>query len=123
MKRAVPPPRPVPGMSAAVVANGMVYVAGQVAFGPDGELVGEGDCEAQSRQCFANVEQILASVGCGLADVVSLTTYLANAGDSGAFVAVRGELFPTDPPATTTVVAALLGPSFLVEVQAIAAVP
>jgi enamine deaminase RidA (YjgF/YER057c/UK114 family) len=110
-------------MSAAVVANGTVWVAGQVAFGPDGKVVGEGDCAAQTRQCLANIEQILAQAGCGLGDIVSLTAYLANADDSGAFVGVRGEVFAVDPPATTTVVAALLGPSFLVELQAIAVVP
>jgi enamine deaminase RidA (YjgF/YER057c/UK114 family) len=110
-------------MSAAVVANGTVYVAGQVAFGADGQVVGEGDCAAQTRQCLANIERILGQVGCGLADIVSLTSYLARAEDAAAFVGVRGEVFPVDPPATTTVVAALLGPTLLVEMQAIAVVP
>jgi hypothetical protein len=32
-------------------------------------------------------------------------------------------VFPVDPPATTTVVAALLSPLFLVEVQVLALVP
>jgi 2-iminobutanoate/2-iminopropanoate deaminase len=122
-RRFIPPPRPVPGMSAAVVANGVAYVAGQVAFGPDGSLVGEGDCAVQARQCFANVEQILVEVGCGMSDIVSLTTYLSNAEDSEVFVDVRGEVFPVEPPATTTVVAVLLSSTFLIEIQAIAVVP
>jgi enamine deaminase RidA (YjgF/YER057c/UK114 family) len=86
-------------------------------------VVGVGDFEAQTRQCFANVAQILAEVGCGLGDIVSLTAYLADASHTAAYAAVRGELFAVDPPATTTVVAALLVPELLVEVQVIAVVP
>jgi len=109
-----------PGMSAAVCAGGAIYVAGQVATDPDGGLVGEGDCEAQARQCFRNVERILAQAGADLADIVQLTAYLANPADARAYLSVRSEVFPNDPPATTTVVASLLDPRFLIEVQAIA---
>lgn len=116
----LPPSRPVPGMSAAVAVNDVVYLAGQVAYGADGEVVGEGDCAAQTRQCFANISSILRKLGCEGAQLVSVTTFLANASDTAAFAAVRGELFPTDPPATTTVVAAMLDPRLLVEVQAVA---
>jgi enamine deaminase RidA (YjgF/YER057c/UK114 family) len=121
-KRTVPLTPPAPGMSAAVQAGGAIYVAGQVALGPDG-LVGDGDCEAQARQCFGNVDAVLGELGVGLADVVSLTAYLADPADAPAYLAVRRELFAVDPPATTTVIAALLDPRFLVEVQVVAAVP
>ena len=117
--RRVPVPGDAPGMSAAVRADGRIYVSGQVALGPDG-LVGEGDCAAQARQCFANLEAVLGELGAGLADVVSLTAYLADRADALAYLAVRREVFPVDPPATTTVVAALLDPRLLVEVQAVA---
>jgi 2-iminobutanoate/2-iminopropanoate deaminase len=121
-KRAVPMSPPGPGMSAAVVADGTVFVSGQVAMGPDGAVSG-GDCTAQARQCFGNIERILGEVGCTLGDVVSVTAYLAHASDARAYLAVRAEVFVADPPATTTVVAALLDPRFLVEVQAVAVVP
>jgi enamine deaminase RidA (YjgF/YER057c/UK114 family) len=54
---------------------------------------------------------------------VSLTAYLADHSVAPSYFAVRRELFPVDPPATTTIVAQLSNPDYLVEVQAIAVVP
>src|SRR5438045_4173988 len=105
-------------MSAAVRAGNVIAVAGQVALDEHGTLVGEGDCGQQARQCFRNVERVLAAAGATLADVVQLTGYLTDPADAGAYLAVRAEVFAVDPPATTTVVAELLSPRFLVEVQA-----
>ena len=122
-RKVVPPGRPVPGMSAAVQAAGLIYVAGQVATDADGAVVGEGDYRAQAIQCFKNVEQILAEMGARLTDVIQVTGYLADAAYASEYLAVRGEVFPVDPPATTTVVAALLLPKLLVEVQVVAALP
>ncbi len=122
-KNVVPMQRPGPGMSAAVQAGGAIYVSGQVALDPERGLVGEGDYEAQTRQCFRNVETILARLGAGLGDIVSVTAYLADPSGSEAYLAVRSETFPEDPPATTTVVAPSTHSGFLVEVQVIAATP
>ncbi len=122
-KWTVRPEQPIPGLSAAAVANGTVYVTGQVAFGPDGQLVGRGDAEAQSRQCFSNIARIISQAGCGMEDIVSLTAYLADHAVGASYFAVRRELFPVDPPATTTIVAQLSNPDYLVEIQAIAVVP
>ena len=119
-KRVVPLAHPGAGMSAAVQVGTTIAVAGQVAIDETGTLVGQGDCAAQARQCYANVARILAELGAGLADIIAVTGYLANAADAQAYLAVRRETFPADPPATTTVVAALLDPRFLVEVQVLA---
>ena len=110
-------------MSAATVANGFVFVSGQVGIDTSGTLVGEGDCAAQTLQVFANIERILGQAGAGLVDIVQLTTFLADRADAGAYLGARRALFPADPPATTTVIAPLLDARFLVEVQAIAALP
>jgi enamine deaminase RidA (YjgF/YER057c/UK114 family) len=112
-----------PGMSAAVRVGATVAVSGQVALDENGALVGEDDCAEQARQCFRNIERALAGVGATLADVVQATGYLADVADAPKYLAVRQATFPVDPPATTTVVAALLSPSFLVEVQVLAVVP
>ena len=112
-----------PGMSAGVRFGNTIALSGQVAMDETGTLVGEGDCEAQARQCFRNIARVLAGFGATLADVVQATGYLASAADAPKYLAVRQETFPVDPPATTTVVAALLSPLFLVEVQVLAVVP
>jgi enamine deaminase RidA (YjgF/YER057c/UK114 family) len=119
-KRTVPIAGGGPGMSAAVAFGELAFVSGQVALNEHGALVGEGDCAEQARQCFRNIEQILREFGVGLAEILQLTAYLRRAEDAGAYLAVREVVFPENPPATTTVVAAPFDPRFLVEVQVVA---
>ena len=110
------------GMSAAVRFGACIAVSGQVAMTETGELVGKDDFDAQIEQCFANLASVLSQAGGSLADVVSLTTYLSSREYARAFLAARGRHFPVNPPATTTVIAQMLHPDFLVEIQALAAV-
>jgi len=112
-----------PGMSQGVMANGFVFLAGQVAIDENGKLVGDGDVGAQTEQCFKNMERILAEVGATLADIVEMTCFLAKADYAGTFLGIRSQKFANDPPATTSVVAALLDPRLLVELKAVALVP
>jgi enamine deaminase RidA (YjgF/YER057c/UK114 family) len=110
------------GMSAAVRFGDCIAVSGQVAMDEAGQLVGKDDFAAQAEQCFANLARVLEQAGGRLVDVVSLTTYLAAREHAPAFLAARARHFPTDPPATTTVIAQLLHPDFLIEIQALAAI-
>jgi enamine deaminase RidA (YjgF/YER057c/UK114 family) len=114
--------KPGASMSAGVRCGDTIYVSGQVAIDEAGALVGEGDIQAQAEQCFANIARILGEAGVGMADVVSLTTYLTAVENAGAFLKLRAQTFPERPPATTTVIAQLLHPSFLIEIQAVAVV-
>ena len=70
------------GYSPATRAGNLVFVSGQVGVDADGNLVGEGDCGAQSRQCFANVEAALAAAGATMSDVTKITAFLINAGSN-----------------------------------------
>jgi enamine deaminase RidA (YjgF/YER057c/UK114 family) len=110
------------GMSAAVRFGDCIAVSGQVAMDEAGQLVGKDDFAAQAEQCFTNLARVLEQAGGRLVDVVSLTTYLAAREHAPAFLAARARHFPTDPPATTTVIAQLLHPDFLIEIQALAAI-
>jgi len=117
------PPGTPPFMSQAVKVDRLVFVSGQVAVGPDGKVVGEGDIGAQARQCFRNIEAVLAEVGAGLGDIVKLTAFVASQDLAAGYLAVRQELFTTDPPASTTVVAPTIVPGLLVEIECVALVP
>jgi 2-iminobutanoate/2-iminopropanoate deaminase len=98
-----------------------IYVSGQIAYDPDGKLVGEGDMKAQTRQVFENIQRVLESAGSGLEDIVKITTYIADGSKFMDMLAVRSEIFGNDPPASTAVVvAALAFPALLIEVEAIA---
>ncbi|WP_236792351.1 RidA family protein [Amycolatopsis sp. GM8] len=109
------------GMSGAVRAGDLVFLAGQIANDEDGNVV-PGDIEAQATQCFRNVERELKAFGATLEDLVEVTAFVAHPFDLDAYVRVRtGEFSPEHPPATTTVVATLGSPIWLVEVKAVAA--
>ncbi|GAA1827314.1 RidA family protein [Pseudonocardia ailaonensis] len=109
------------GMSGAVRAGDLVFLAGQVATDENGD-VALGDVEAQATQCFRNIERELAHFGATLHDLVEVTAFCAHPFDLDAYVRVRTREFsPENPPATTTVVATLGSPNWLVEVKAVAA--
>jgi 2-iminobutanoate/2-iminopropanoate deaminase len=112
----VPPPKGP--YSPAVRAGDFVYASGQVPRDPvTGELAGN-DVATQTKQTLSNLQRVLEQAGASLADVVSVTIYLARADDWGAMNAVYTEFFRTPYPSRTTVGAELRG--ILVEISAVA---
>lgn len=98
-----------------------VYVSGQVAFDPDGDIVGGADMEAQARQVFANIRTILEMAGATMNDVVKITAFLTDLDRYAGYSAARAEAFPDRVPASTAVATpALVFPGLLVEVEAVA---
>ena len=117
------PGGPPPSISQGIRVGDTVYVSGQVAFDGNGEIVGVGDAAAQAEQCFKNLAAVLEAAGASLADVIKLTNYFTSADYFPAYREVKQRLFPKDPPASTgVVVAALLHPDFMMEVEAVAIV-
>lgn len=115
-----PPGMRFAGMSQAVRCGPLIMVSGQVAL-RDGAVIGLGDAEAQARQCFANIEAALAEAGASLANVVNLRCYLVGHDSYAGYAAVKGELFQATPPCSSVViVAGLLLPDLLMEVEAVA---
>jgi 2-iminobutanoate/2-iminopropanoate deaminase len=101
-----------------VRAGGLVFVSGQTPRDPaTGEIVGV-TVAAQSRQTLNNVRRVLAAAGATLADVVSVTVYLADVADWDEFNTVYRSYFREPYPTRTAVGAALRG--ILVEVSAVA---
>ena len=113
-------PRPTYPYSPGAAAQGWIFTAGQVAWNDKGELVGIGDVRAQTRQVLRNIASILAEAGGGMGDVLKCNVYLADIRGFQAMNEVFAEAFPTDPPARTTVQAALAEAEMLVEIEAIA---
>lgn len=100
-----------------------VYVAGQVAFGHDGEIVGGNDMEAQSEQVFANIRDILQLAGASLDDVMKLTVFMVDPSQYDGYGRARSRAFPKNRPASTLIpVEKLIRPGLLVEVEAYAIV-
>lgn len=120
IRRFDPPGMRFAGMSQAVRVGDWITVSGQVAL-KDGQVVGIGDAAAQARQCFANIETVLAEAGASLGDVVSLRCFLVEKSAYEGYAEVKSMLFKDKSPASTTVIiSALLIPALLMEVEAVA---
>jgi enamine deaminase RidA (YjgF/YER057c/UK114 family) len=101
-----------------------VYIAGQVAFDSSGKVVGEGDFKAQAVQVYGNLRKALASVGASFADVVKTTTLITDVKNVPALREIRTSyLDPKHPPANTLIVAGLVRPELLLEIEAVAVIP
>jgi 2-iminobutanoate/2-iminopropanoate deaminase len=113
-----------PGYSHAVrvMAGELLFISGQVAWDDAGEIVGLDDPGAQARQVFHNLQTILRSLGADLSDITKLTVYVTSFDWFEELAAIRGELFPQEPPASSLIqVAGLVLPELLIEVEAVAA--
>jgi reactive intermediate/imine deaminase len=98
-----------------------IYVSGQVAYSTAGQLVGEGDMRAQTRQVFDNIKAVLAAAGAGIEDIIKINTYITDQSKFMDMLEVRKEIFGASLPASTAVVVAGLAfPGLLIEVEAIA---
>ena len=102
-----------------------VQFTGQVAWDASERIVGVGDVERQTRQCFANITLVLDAVGGQLTDLVSITTYYTERAQLPLIQKVRAEYLDfDDPPVSTSVMVAGLGhEDFLVELTPVAIVP
>ena len=88
-----------------------------------GELVGEGDIVAQTRQIFENIKQILQAANASITDIIQTTDYITTTEGYKETAQVRREYFGDNFPASTgVIVAGLLRPKALIEISAIAIV-
>jgi 2-iminobutanoate/2-iminopropanoate deaminase len=109
--------------SQAIVANGMVFTAGQIPLDPATmQLVGDDDVAAQTERVMENLAAILESARSSLQSVVKTTVYLKDMDDFAAMNEVYGRHFGDHRPARSTVQAAKLPKDVRVEIDAIAIV-
>lgn len=118
----IPPgsPPPLAPYSPGSRAGNLIYVAGTLAIGSDGKVVGIGDARAQTRHILETVRRVIETGGGTLRNVASVQIFLASLSDYAAMNEVYREFFPQDPPARFTIRADLVKPEFLVEIAAIA---
>ena len=105
------------GYSRVVVAGGWILTAGCTAT-VDGAVVHAGDAAAQARVAFGIALDSVARAGGAVEHVVRTRMYVVDADDADAVIRVHGEIFGgIRPAATVVVVARLLHPDHLVEVE------
>jgi|FLYN01.1.fsa_nt_gi 2-iminobutanoate/2-iminopropanoate deaminase len=105
--------------SQAIVANGFVFAAGQVAYLPGTRTLAEGGIQGQTRQALNNIKAVLEAAGTSMDKVVKTTVFLSDINNFAAMNEVYATFFGDTPPARSTVQVVLpLGA--LIEIEAIA---
>lgn len=108
----------------AVVANGVVYLRGQIGQDLDSrESVGIGNVEAQAEKAMANIDLLLKEAGSRLEDIVKVTVYITDPRYREPVYRTMGRwLKGVFPVSTGIVVSALARPEWLVEIDATAVI-
>jgi 2-iminobutanoate/2-iminopropanoate deaminase len=113
-------PAAVGPYSQGIIANGMIFTAGQVALVPGTGALAAGGIREQTRQVLENLTAVLAAGGSSLERVVKTTVFLQDLGDFAAMNEVYSTYFTGTRPARSTVQVARLPLGALVEIEVIA---
>lgn len=86
------PPR---GFNHGILVDGgdLLFLAGQDATGPDGEIVASGDLVGQFEQVMANLAAVTEAAGGTSEDLVKLNIYVADRDEYVANLEPLGEVF------------------------------
>jgi 2-iminobutanoate/2-iminopropanoate deaminase len=103
----------------AIVAGGLVFVAGQLGLEP-GDTAVAGDIGQQTERALANLAAILQAAGSSMENLVKTSVFLASLDDFVGMNEVYAAKVGDRPPARSTFEVARLPSGALVEIEAIA---
>ena len=115
-------PAPAGHYSQAIVHNGIVYVAGQLAIDKDGNKHVNASVEEQTELTFQNIEAILQAAGSSLDRMLQVTIFISNLEDWGRINATYSRILCGHRPARAVVPVPELHHGLKLEVQVISAV-
>lgn len=113
-------PKAIGPYAQGIVANGLLFTAGQIPLDPATMKLVTGDIAAQTHRVFDSLEAILAGAGATLADAVKVTVYLADLADFAKMNEVYAVRFGGHRPARSTVQVAALPAGARVEIDLVA---
>jgi 2-iminobutanoate/2-iminopropanoate deaminase len=106
--------------SHGVRVGNLLFLAGQTGI-DSSRKAAPGDFATQTRQAFANIEQVLRAAGGTLDNLVTMTVFITDMRHGDEFVRLRGEILKKDFPASALIgVSHLAPPNALLEIQAVA---
>lgn len=113
-------PEAVGPYSQAVLANGTLYVSGQIPLDPvTGNMI-IGDIEEQTRRVMSNIKAILNAAEMDFSNVVKTSIFLSDMNNFGKVNGVYASYFSSTPPARETIQAACLPKNAEIEISVIA---
>jgi enamine deaminase RidA (YjgF/YER057c/UK114 family) len=104
------------GYSRAVVKGGWCFVSGVTGYDYSTMTMPDGIAD-QARNCFATIGAVLAQAGFDMADIVRVQYTVTDAALVDAAVPVLGEVLGEIRPAATMVIAGLIRPEMLIEIE------
>lgn len=111
---------------ASVTGGKTIYISGQVGINERGEVVGKGDMKAQTEQAFRNIEVALHAAGATFKDVVKTSLFVVGLRPEHVPIIreVRSRYVSSENPPVSTLVGvqALVGPDWMIEIEAMAVV-
>ena len=113
-------PRAIGPYSQGIVANGLLYTAGQIALDPATMQVEAEGITEQTEQVMKNLGAILAAAGSDFAKVVKTTVFLTDMADLQAMNEVYARAFGDHRPARSTVAVSGLPKGVRVEIEVVA---
>ena len=112
--------RPAGHYSHAVIANGFVFVSGQLPIAPGGAPAADAPFEQQARQALANVGTVLRAAGSSVDRLVQVRVYIDDIANWPAFNALYAQWAGSCRPARAVVPTGALHHGLQVEVEAVA---
>ena len=106
--------------SQGIIANGFLFVAGQIAVVPGTKDFVAGGLKEQTAQVLNNLKAILEAGGSSMDKIVKTTVFLSDVNSFADMNAVYATFFGDNPPARSTVQAVLPRAGALVEIECIA---
>lgn len=108
--------------SLAVKAGDYLYISGQIGHtDADGRPLAS--VESQTKRCLEKMADLLKTAGASFDDVVKTTVFLKNQEDFTKMNGVYTIFFSGAKPARSTVIAGMVFPEILVEIEAVAYLP
>jgi 2-iminobutanoate/2-iminopropanoate deaminase len=116
-------PKAIGPYSQAILVDGTLYLAGQIALDPSSGKLVEGGIEVQTHRVMQNLNAVLDAAGYRFDDVVQTQVFLSNLNHYKAMNSVYATYFDGRPPARSVVEAARIPRDALVEIMMVAQRP
>ena len=115
-------PEAIGPYSQGIIANGLVYTAGQIPLDPETSELVKDSFEDEVERVLKNIDAILIAGGSSLNKLIKLTVFITDLKLFGELNEIFADYFPVNPPARSAVEVSALPMGARIEIEAIAGI-